>query len=163
MVNTELERPTTALLDCHSETDEMFQNVGKKAEVTSTQTIRLKKKRANKQRGHGIYANDRPPIIGTVGRESGQVRLRVVHHTNRKTLETQVHWFTLKEATCYTDEWQSYNHTFMNIPPFAVQYMNGLVMTMVTVCEKYTRIRRKTCRRMYEITYGLSKVSIKII
>jgi hypothetical protein len=31
--------------------------------------------RANKQRGHGTYANDRPPIVGTVGRESGQVRL----------------------------------------------------------------------------------------
>lgn len=25
-----------------------------------------------------LQANDRPPIVGTVGRESGQVRLRVV-------------------------------------------------------------------------------------
>jgi len=34
----------------------------------------------------------------------------VVHHTDRKTLEKHVHQFTLKETTCYTDEWQSYNH-----------------------------------------------------
>lgn len=44
------------------------------------------RKRANKQRGHGTYDNDRPPIVGTVGRESEQVRLRVVHHTDRKRL-----------------------------------------------------------------------------
>ena len=32
--------------------------------------------RANKRKGRGTYAKDRPPIVGTVGRESGQVRLR---------------------------------------------------------------------------------------
>jgi len=37
------------------------------------------RKRANKRRGHGTYDNDRPPIVGTVGRASAQVRLRVVH------------------------------------------------------------------------------------
>lgn len=68
------------------------------------------RKRANKQRGHGTYDNDRPPIVGTVGRESGQVRLRIIHNTDRKTLEAHVHRFTLKETTCYTDEWKSYNH-----------------------------------------------------
>lgn len=68
------------------------------------------RKRANKRRGHGTYDNDRPPIVGTVGRESEQVRLRVVHNTDRKTLEAHVHRFTMKETTCYTDEWNSYNH-----------------------------------------------------
>ena len=68
------------------------------------------RKRANKRRGHGTYDNDRPPIVGTVGRESEQVRLRVVHNTDRKTLEKHVHQFTLKGTTCYTDEWQAYNH-----------------------------------------------------
>ena len=52
------------------------------------------RRRANKQRGHGTYDNDRPPIVGTVGRESGQVRLRVVHNTDRKTLEGHVHRFS---------------------------------------------------------------------
>jgi IS1 family transposase len=36
--------------------------------------------------------------------------LRVVHNTDRKTLEAHVHRFMLKETTCYTDEWNSYNH-----------------------------------------------------
>jgi len=66
--------------------------------------------RANKQRGHGTYDNDRPPIVGTVGRESGQVRLRVVHHTDQETLEKHVHQFTLVGTMCNTDEWQAYNH-----------------------------------------------------
>jgi transposase len=66
--------------------------------------------RANKQRGHGTYDNDRPPIVGTVGRESGQVRLRVAHHTDRETLEKHVHQFTLAGTMCNTDEWQAYNH-----------------------------------------------------
>jgi hypothetical protein len=42
------------------------------------------RKRANKQRGHGTYDNDRPPIVGTVGRESDQARLRVIHILTEK-------------------------------------------------------------------------------
>jgi len=34
---------------------------------------------AGKRPAHGTYTNDRLPIVGTVGRESSQVRLRVVH------------------------------------------------------------------------------------
>jgi transposase len=66
--------------------------------------------RANKQRGHGTYDNDRPPVIGTVGCDSGQVRLRVVHHTDRETLEKHVHAFTQAGTIVNTDEWQGYNH-----------------------------------------------------
>lgn len=68
------------------------------------------RRRANKRRGHGTYENDRPPIVGTVGRESGQVRLRVVHHTDSKTLEAHVHKYTSTECTVYTDDWKAYNH-----------------------------------------------------
>lgn len=66
--------------------------------------------RANQRRGRGTYANDRPPIVGTVGRESGQVRLRVVLDTTGQTLEAHVHQFTRTDAHLYTDENQSYNH-----------------------------------------------------
>ena len=45
-----------------------------------------------------------------MGRESAQARLRVVHHTDKKTLVHHVHKFTQAGATVYTDEWQSYNH-----------------------------------------------------
>jgi len=65
--------------------------------------------RANKQKGHGTYAKDRPPIVGTVGRESGQVRLRVVQRTDGKTLAQHVGQFTQLDAVANTDEWQGYN------------------------------------------------------
>ena len=65
--------------------------------------------RANNRRGHGTYANDRPPVIGTVGRESGQVRLRVAKRTDKRTLHKHVHTFTRRQAHSNTDEWRSYN------------------------------------------------------
>ena len=65
--------------------------------------------RANKRRGRGTYANDRPPILGTVGRETGQVRLRVVADTKGETLREHSHRFTRGEAIVNTDEYQSYN------------------------------------------------------
>ena len=66
------------------------------------------RRRANKRRGHGTYANDRPPIVGTVGRKSGQVRLRVVKRTTAAALHRHVHAFTSKRACVYTDEWRGY-------------------------------------------------------
>ena len=66
------------------------------------------RRRANKRRGRGTYANDRPPIVGTVGRQSGQVRLQVVPKTDKHTLSAHVHQFTQGGATVYTDEWQGY-------------------------------------------------------
>lgn len=68
------------------------------------------RRRANQQRGKGTYDNDRPPIVGTVGRASGQVRLRVVKNTTGETLVQHVHQFTLINAQSYTDESASYNH-----------------------------------------------------
>ena len=57
----------------------------------------------------GPYDNDRPPIVGTKGRESGLLRLRVVRHTDSATLSTHVHQFTLPTSTVYTDGWRGYN------------------------------------------------------
>src|SRR5258705_12467943 len=68
------------------------------------------RRRANKQRGHGTYENDRPPIIGTVGRDSGKVRLRVVEHANGATLCDHVEHFTQDDTEVYTDEWRGYDH-----------------------------------------------------
>lgn len=65
--------------------------------------------RANKRRGRGTYANDRPPVLGVIGRESGQVRLRVVQDTRTRTLCSFVEQFTQPDALVYTDEYQSYN------------------------------------------------------
>lgn len=68
------------------------------------------RRRANQRRGRGTYANDRPPIVGTVGRQSGQVRIRMVKDTTGDTLEAHVHRFTRQDAQLFTDENQSYNH-----------------------------------------------------
>lgn len=86
-----------------------FRMPGKKSEK-HRDPLDPPRRRANNQRGRGTYANDRPPVVGTIGRESGQVRLRVVPDTTGKTLEDHVHQFTHAEAIVYTDESNSYNH-----------------------------------------------------
>ncbi len=98
----------SALTDSDTETDEMFPQRGKKGENTAIPSVR-RAGEAHKRKGHGTYENDRPSVVGTVGRESGQCRLRVREHTDSKTLNEHVHGSTKKEATCYTDEWQGYN------------------------------------------------------
>jgi transposase len=66
------------------------------------------RRRANKQRGHGTWDNDRPPVAGVVGRDSGQVRLQVVKRTDAKTLPSFVEGTTGSSATVNTDEWKAY-------------------------------------------------------
>jgi transposase len=65
--------------------------------------------RGNKRRGHGTMNNDRPPVLGTVGRESGQVRLRVATNSDLHNLTKHVEQFTLEAAQLYTDEYWGYN------------------------------------------------------
>ena len=48
--------------------------------------------------------------MGRVGRETGQVRVRVVRNTQGKTLRAHVHQFTGADTHVYTDEYDSYNH-----------------------------------------------------
>ncbi len=67
------------------------------------------RRRGNKKKGHGTYENDRPPVVGTVGRASGQCRLQVCEHTDGATLRGHVHTTTAPVGTCYTDEWPGYN------------------------------------------------------
>jgi len=49
-------------------------------------------------------------VVGTVGRQSGQVRLRVVKRTDGATLKRHVEQFTRPRASVYTDEWRGYNN-----------------------------------------------------
>jgi transposase len=65
--------------------------------------------RANKQRGRGPFANDRPPVVGTIGRETGQVRLRVTLDTQQRTLRQHGEQLTEEGTYVYTDEYDSYN------------------------------------------------------
>ena len=106
--NAQAMQPTFPVVDQQIETDERFQNAGKKSEPHPN-PLAPPRRRANKRRGRGTYAKDRPPIVGTVGRKTGQVRLRVVHQTNKETLVSHVHQFTQSAAIVYTDEWRGYS------------------------------------------------------
>ncbi len=66
------------------------------------------RRRANKRRGHATFANDRPPVAGVVGRESGQVRLEVIANSDRATLEGGLDRATREGTMVYTDEWGGY-------------------------------------------------------
>jgi transposase len=68
------------------------------------------RRRANKRRGHGTYANARPPVVGTRGRQSGRCRLRVREPTAGGTLRTHVHRYTRSQARGYTDEGHGDGH-----------------------------------------------------
>ncbi len=100
-------QPTTPLADRNTESDEMGENAGEKGsehfEPTDPPRVR-----ANKRRGRGTLANDRPPVLGTVGRLTGQVRLRVVTNTKQTTLRAHVEQFTGPGTHVYTDEYDSY-------------------------------------------------------
>jgi hypothetical protein len=57
---------TTALPDDEAEMDEMFQNAGEKGAKKASITA-IPRQRGNQRKGKGTMANDRPPIVGTVG------------------------------------------------------------------------------------------------
>jgi hypothetical protein len=63
------------------------------------------RRRANRRRGHGTFATDRPPIVGVIGRASGEARLEVVEHADGVTLEAVVMSPSQEGSTVNTDEW----------------------------------------------------------
>ena len=65
---SELDR--SPLSDSEVEADEMDQNAGEKG-VPHLDPDDPPRHRANKRRGHGTKANDRPPVVGVVGRQTG--------------------------------------------------------------------------------------------
>jgi transposase len=103
-----LGRDRTTLGDAATEADEAYQNAGEKG-VPHDDPDDPPRRRANKVRGHGTWENDRPPVCGVVGRESGQVRLTVAGHSDGETLRGVVGGATVPGAMVYTDEWGGYN------------------------------------------------------
>jgi transposase len=67
------------------------------------------RRRANKRKGHGTYANDRPPIISIISRDTGEQRFWICDHANRQTCHTLMADNVPPGSTrLYTAEWQSY-------------------------------------------------------
>lgn len=56
------------------EVDEMYQNAGEKG-LLPPDPEDPPRRRAKQTRGHGTWERDRPPVLGIVGRESGQIQL----------------------------------------------------------------------------------------
>jgi transposase len=67
------------------------------------------RRRANRRKGHGTYANDRPPVIRIISRDTGAQRWWVCDHANQHTCRTLIaDNVPPGSALLYTDEWQSY-------------------------------------------------------
>jgi transposase len=90
------------------EADEADQNAGEKGEPHDDPED-PPRRRANKVRGHGTMANDRPPIVGVVGRESGEARLDVVENSDQETLGAFVVANPKPGTLANTDEWSGYD------------------------------------------------------
>lgn len=67
------------------------------------------RRRANKVCGHGTWESDRPPVVGTLGRTTGEVRLEVCLSNRILDLQPHVEAFSALGATVNTDEWRGYN------------------------------------------------------
>ena len=102
-------KPHTPLSDAVTEADEMFQNAGEKGEKHDDPAD-PPRYRANNRPGAGTMENDRPPILGVVGRTTNQIRLTVSDDTQQATLQPQVENDTHPTTTLNTDESSAYNH-----------------------------------------------------
>ena len=100
--------PCDELPDAVVEVDEMFQNAGEKGQLHDDPND-PPRVRANKVRGHGTWDNDRPPVVGTIGRETGEVRVQVVSNTDAPSLERHVIETTCPGTIVNTDEWPAYS------------------------------------------------------
>lgn len=99
---------TSPLEDMVTEGDEMFQNAGEKGDIHLDPND-PPRKRANKKPGRGTLENDRPPIQGVVGRESGEIRLTVCDDTKQSTIQPEVDAKTLEGSLFNSDESSAYN------------------------------------------------------
>src|SRR5262249_4875333 len=86
------------------EADELYQNAGEKG-VPHLDPLDPPRRRANQVPGHGSWENDRLPVCGVVGRESGRLLLGVEHHADGPTLQAGVRRGTWPKATVNTDAW----------------------------------------------------------
>lgn len=101
-------RPDDELPDERVEIDEMYPNAGEKG--TDHDTLdEAPRPRGNQQRGAGTRENDRPPVLGVVGRASDKVRLDMLNDTQQQTVLPEVDDATTDDVTAYTDGSPTYD------------------------------------------------------
>ena len=81
--------PTGVMTGTAFEADELYQNAGEKS-TPHRDPRDPPRRRANKRKGHGTYANDRPPIISVVSRETGEYRFWVCDHADTRTCRSLI-------------------------------------------------------------------------
>jgi transposase-like protein len=89
------------------EADEMYRNAGEKGRGHPDPDD-PPRRRGNGRRGHGSFANDRPPVAGVVGRASGEVRLEVIDSAGAAELDEFVGRSSLSGSVVNTDAWAGY-------------------------------------------------------
>ena len=144
--------------DTHTETDEMYQNAKSEPPLELADAPR---RRAHKQRGHGSYANDRPPMVGRVGRDSGKVRRRRVEQREGAPLCEPVEPFTTPDTHVYTDEWRAYNRVDRPHASSVMLKKKGRPLTMPMAFVKFIVIRSKAWGRSCAISCGFFGVYTK--
>jgi len=102
-------KPDDLLDDEEVEADELFQNAGEKGEKHPDPED-PPHRRSNKRKGRGTLENDRPPILGIVGRRSGRLHLKVCANTQQQTIQPFLEHATGDDASIYTDECSAYDH-----------------------------------------------------
>jgi transposase-like protein len=102
------QRITTGLSDEHGEADETYVNAGQPGDEQDDDDAEPPRERANKARGRGTAEQDRPPILGTVGRESGELRLEVAPDATGETVSSFLRETTPEDIMLYTDGHRAY-------------------------------------------------------
>ncbi len=87
-----------------AEADEMHQNAGEEG-IPHEDPENPPRRRANSRRGHGTFANDRPPVAGMVGRDSGEVRLEVLDSSGSEEPGEFVAGSCIAGTIVNADEW----------------------------------------------------------
>jgi transposase-like protein len=101
-------RISAEIADETAEADETYVNAGQSGEEKDPDDD-PPRQRGNKARGRGTVDNDRPPIVGVVGRESDRLHLKMVPDTEQETLMTYLKHVTDDDITLHTDSNQAYN------------------------------------------------------
>ena len=137
--------PTAVMSGTAFEADELYQNAGEKKHAHRDPTD-PPRRRANKRRGHGTYANDRPPMISIISRDTGEQRFWVGDHADRPTCVALIAENIPAHSTqLYTDEWQSYPGA-IPLMPLSVMVCTsgrGKIMAMADVKCTVTPVRAR--------------------
>ncbi|MEW5801244.1 MAG: IS1595 family transposase [bacterium] len=89
-----------------NESDEVYIICGAKG---IKQKDRDPRKRGLKKRGRGTAQTDKPPVIGVVERDSGEIRLEVCPNANKETCHEVIEKHVEPGSTLNTDDWGGYN------------------------------------------------------